>query len=67
MKGTHLFNIICPHQKGGIILREVCGTTFGNKAVLIPFAMFYQDKDARSKYLRLLIIHHSLSEYESIY
>lgn len=59
MKATHLFRIIYPHQKGGMILREVCGIPFGNKAVLIPFAMLYQHKEARSKYLKLLIIHHN--------
>lgn len=44
MKTTHLFKIICSHQKGGMILREVCGITFENKAVFIPFAMLYWEK-----------------------
>lgn len=31
MKATHLFRISCPHQKGGMILREVVASHLGTK------------------------------------
>lgn len=56
---TPILRLVCSQKKGGVILREVCGITSGNKAVLIPFAMIYWNKEPRSKYLKLLIICHN--------